>query len=493
MNSFQKPNALKDRRHSGIMHVIESKHQQGHLDDDIEYKADPTPSPTKQAFPPTSPEQSSRSLMDSFAKPNNSLKERRPSGVFHHQANDGSKPTTPHGSSVKAPPPATFSRDNSLSTEVSFSASSPHSPQHHYADIMERRQSGGRTPPPPDAIHRVNLLDRKQSGIRGQHLRQNSQSTTEGMDSWTDALDNGVGQMSSEPRRRGGTPPPADAIKTVNLLDRKNSGILFSRSRSNSLDVTDTSSVSPVPPPPPQPAQLPSALRTGQSPVNLIDEMLDPSQMSEEDQIALSIKLSEQEARYGTNMLEELPRIDPSEIETLESFGYNFGQAVEIIFKEHHDVTQEVSLHADEAALVLPDDALSTASGATYGTTENPHQSNNNNSSKNDGGEAPEKDTGSSSMIRILEDVEDAKRPLPRQYRIFQTKEPTFVNGNYRLNFHGRVTVPSVKNFQIVSEYDIDDVVCQFGKVDNDVFHLDYKAPLNAFQAFALALCQFNL
>jgi hypothetical protein len=119
--------------------------------------------------------------------------------------------------------------------------------------------------------------------------------------------------------------------------------------------------------------------------------------------------------------------------------------------------------------------------------------SNNNNSSKNDGGEAPEKDTGSSSMIRILEDVEDAKRPLPRQYRIFQTKEPTFVNGNYRLNFHGRVTVPSVKNFQIVSEYDIDDVVCQFGKVDNDVFHLDYKAPLNAFQAFALALCQFNL
>lgn len=380
MNSFQKPNALKDRRHSGIMHVIESKHQ-GHLDDDVEYKADPTPSPTKQALPPTSPEQPSRSLMDSFAKPNNSLKERRPSGVFHHQSNDGSKPTTPHGSSVKAPPPATFSRDNSLSTEVSFSASSPHSPQHHYADIMERRQSSGRTPPPPDAIHRVNLLDRKQSGIRGQHLRQNSQSTTDGLDSWTDALDNGDA-MRTEPRRRGGTPPPADAIKTVNLLDRKNSGILFSRSRSNSLDVTDTSSVSPLPPPPPQPA-LQSALRTGQSPVNLIDEMLDPSQMSEEDQIALSIKLSEQEAKYGTNMLEELPRIDPSEIETLESFGYNFGQAVEIIFKEHHDVTQEVSLHADEAALVLPDDALSTASGATYGTTENAHQSNNSNSNNN--------------------------------------------------------------------------------------------------------------
>jgi hypothetical protein len=117
----------------------------------------------------------------------------------------------------------------------------------------------------------------------------------------------------------------------------------------------------------------------------------------------------------------------------------------------------------------------------------------NNNGANNDAATSTDKETGSSSMIRILEDVDDVKRPLPHQYRICQTKEPTFVNGNYRLNFHGRVTVPSVKNFQIVSEFDVDDVVCQFGKVDNDVFHLDYKAPLNAFQAFALALCQFNL
>jgi tubby-related protein 1 len=120
--------------------------------------------------------------------------------------------------------------------------------------------------------------------------------------------------------------------------------------------------------------------------------------------------------------------------------------------------------------------------------------SSNNNSNTNDAAASGgDKETGSSSMIRILEDVDDVKRPLPQQFRICHTKEPTFVNGNYRLNFHGRVTVPSVKNFQIVSEFDVDDVVCQFGKVDNDVFHLDYKAPLNAFQAFALALCQFNL
>jgi hypothetical protein len=36
-----------------------------------------------------------------------------------------------------------------------------------------------------------------------------------------------------------------------------------------------------------------------------------------------------------------------------------------------------------------------------------------------------------------------------------------FENGNYRLNFHGRVTVPSVKNFQLVDPKDVNDVVCQ--------------------------------
>ena len=76
---------------------------------------------------------------------------------------------------------------------------------------------------------------------------------------------------------------------------------------------------------------------------------------------------------------------------------------------------------------------------------------------------------------------------------IFESKEPAFVNGNFRLNFRGRVSVPSIKNFQIVSDFDIDHIVLQFGKVNDDRFHLDFKTPFNAFQAFALALSQFNL
>lgn len=75
----------------------------------------------------------------------------------------------------------------------------------------------------------------------------------------------------------------------------------------------------------------------------------------------------------------------------------------------------------------------------------------------------------------------------------FHSKDPVFEKGNYRLNFKGRVSVPSVKNFQLVSPDDIDYIICQFGKIGEDRFHLDYRAPLNAFQAFGLALAQFNL
>eukprot|EP00752_Nemacystus_decipiens_P012897 g11417.t1 len=75
---------------------------------------------------------------------------------------------------------------------------------------------------------------------------------------------------------------------------------------------------------------------------------------------------------------------------------------------------------------------------------------------------------------------------------LLQSREPTYTKGNYRLNFHGRVTVPSVKNFQLSSPDDKLHTVCQFGKVGEDRFHLDYRAPINAFQAFCISLAQFN-
>ncbi|KAL1821504.1 hypothetical protein DCAR_0417921 [Daucus carota subsp. sativus] len=69
------------------------------------------------------------------------------------------------------------------------------------------------------------------------------------------------------------------------------------------------------------------------------------------------------------------------------------------------------------------------------------------------------------------------------------------------LNFHGRVTVASVKNFQLVATLDQsqpggkgdeETVLLQFGKVGDDTFTMDYRQPLSAFQAFAICLTSFG-
>ncbi|XP_076807543.1 uncharacterized protein LOC143450750 isoform X2 [Clavelina lepadiformis] len=63
---------------------------------------------------------------------------------------------------------------------------------------------------------------------------------------------------------------------------------------------------------------------------------------------------------------------------------------------------------------------------------------------------------------------------------------------SYVLNFRGRVTQASIKNFQIIHQSDPEYIVMQFGKVENDVFTLDYNYPMNAVQAFAIALSSFD-
>jgi hypothetical protein len=92
------------------------------------------------------------------------------------------------------------------------------------------------------------------------------------------------------------------------------------------------------------------------------------------------------------------------------------------------------------------------------------------------------------------------------------------------LNFRGRVTVASVKNFQLIaappplastgaaaasempsqpaqqpaqqasssSSPSHDTVLLQFGKVSKDTFTMDYRYPLSAFQAFAICLTSFD-
>ncbi|KAK7246810.1 hypothetical protein RIF29_41680 [Crotalaria pallida] len=104
------------------------------------------------------------------------------------------------------------------------------------------------------------------------------------------------------------------------------------------------------------------------------------------------------------------------------------------------------------------------------------------------------------------EDDEDKMRPL-----ILKNKPPRWHEQLqcWCLNFRGRVTVASVKNFQLIAATqpaagaptpsqpaapppEHDRIILQFGKVGKDMFTMDYRYPLSAFQAFAICLSSFD-
>lgn len=82
--------------------------------------------------------------------------------------------------------------------------------------------------------------------------------------------------------------------------------------------------------------------------------------------------------------------------------------------------------------------------------------------------------------------------------------------GAYVLNFNGRVTMASVKNFQLVDPEEQNAVVLQvcypyhgmvtlnikmalqFGRVGKDEFTMDLQWPISPFQAFAVTLSSFD-
>lgn len=127
--------------------------------------------------------------------------------------------------------------------------------------------------------------------------------------------------------------------------------------------------------------------------------------------------------------------------------------------------------------------------------------------------------------------VESIEREIATGLIRFESKEPSYEKNQYRLNFNGRVTMPSCKNMQLINHKDCkfegptltkdknnddinanrgdgkgtnknvaaattdndneeasDEIFVQFGKIGENSFHLDFKYPLNALQAFALAL-----
>lgn len=106
-----------------------------------------------------------------------------------------------------------------------------------------------------------------------------------------------------------------------------------------------------------------------------------------------------------------------------------------------------------------------------------------------------------SSLISQYESTKHVDTPGISSIIVLKNKQPQWneETQSYVLNFGGRVTVASVKNFQIVHENDrnvslnlVDYIVMQFGRVGRDTFTLDYQYPLCAIQAFGIALSSFD-
>jgi len=79
--------------------------------------------------------------------------------------------------------------------------------------------------------------------------------------------------------------------------------------------------------------------------------------------------------------------------------------------------------------------------------------------------------------------------------QILKNKPPKWNEqvGAYVLNFNGRVTRASVKNFQLYNPAkDPEAVIMQFGRVGKDEFNMDFQGPLCALQAFGIALSSFD-
>jgi len=61
--------------------------------------------------------------------------------------------------------------------------------------------------------------------------------------------------------------------------------------------------------------------------------------------------------------------------------------------------------------------------------------------------------------------------------------------GSFVLNFGGRVSVASVKNFQLCDRNNQDHIMLQFGRIEGrHSFTMDFQYPMTAVQAFAIAI-----
>lgn len=99
-------------------------------------------------------------------------------------------------------------------------------------------------------------------------------------------------------------------------------------------------------------------------------------------------------------------------------------------------------------------------------------------------------------------DHEDAKTKIQGKFDDNQTEDIMFFFNKppkwneqvqaFVLNFNGRVDKASVKNFQLIDEYDDNKIYMQFGRIGKDDFNMDCAFPMSIFQAYGIALSSFD-
>ena len=95
----------------------------------------------------------------------------------------------------------------------------------------------------------------------------------------------------------------------------------------------------------------------------------------------------------------------------------------------------------------------------------------------------------------ILEALKRKPTPDVEDLVVLRNKQPRWNEQMqaYCLNFNGRVTEASVKNFQLADSRDeTEATILQFGKVGKHAFTMDYAYPMSALQAFAICLSSFD-
>ncbi|CAF1683297.1 unnamed protein product [Rotaria magnacalcarata] len=97
----------------------------------------------------------------------------------------------------------------------------------------------------------------------------------------------------------------------------------------------------------------------------------------------------------------------------------------------------------------------------------------------------------STTRLSLSSDIEQMDDQTDTSYYVMQNRPPLWNEQSqvYQLDFGGRVTLESAKNFQI--EFKGKQVI-QFGRIENNCYTLDFEWPFSPIQAFAVALANIT-